>query len=928
MSHRLKILSEDFIEKVSRIIAGYLSEKELLKFIDLLKKEMSNNYFTYHSESNLLRIINSAYNPVTFINECIKYPVYIFYLVKISANSNYLTDIIVSSPGLFYLLSNSAFLECRLNEEDFAADVHRTVGLHQDFQSKINCLRLIKKREMLRIALRDLDNSAKLADTAQQLSLLSRVLLAELFQLCYAGTLLNNNIKKPGAEYCIISLGKLGGKELNYSSDVDIIVFYEPVVKTLKIDYEEILIQAVHLFIKSAGSNTGKGFLYRIDLRLRPYGKSSSICGNINDYLNYYEARGEDWERQMLIKMDYICGSPALYDKFSGYLQPFIYPRALSEGPLKMIAKMKAAIEKHNKNERDIKNSSGGIRDIEFSIQALQMLNGGFIKELRTGNSLKAIEFLKEYKLLTVEEAGALSNAYVFYRKIEHFLQLLNNTQTHTIPESGEVLDLLSFFMGYPNTAKFTKSVNDSRKDIRTIFNSITGQNKISTYDEQIERINFRHPEKFTKDLEYLEKGVGLLGNKQFDSEMINSFQTIKPYFIKYLQTSPRPDVTVTNFTRLIRNAKLPSIWYKAFSDLDFFKKILAICTYSQTAIDLCSEDRDLRDFLFTKKVFEPASRLAMHNISTRKILFVLAVQLSLKMIKPETLCRLLSLFIYRKIEETILSYKDDIDFNNFAVAAMGSLGNKEITFFSDLDLLFISNTSFYEQSQLFFTEVLKSIKKELAPFAIDCRLRPEGKNSQLSWNDEEYIKYIKTRAAVWEFQSLCKISFICGNKDIFDNIKKAAGIRINGFDADFVKDEITRMRKKMYGPSFESKNEFELKYAGGGILDIDFFAQYLMLTEGRYAMLTGLSHYNVLQALLKGKKNKSKFEILARNYLSLKYINLYFQNIYNKKCKLDTNDMLAALMLQKYTGIESRILYEEIKKMLSADVLLLTELT
>ena len=928
MSQRLKILSQDFTEKVSRIIAGYLTEKEFMQFINLLKEEMGKNFFTYHSESNLLRIINSAYNPVTFINECIKYPVYIFYLVKISANSNYLTDIIVSSPGLFYLLSNSTFLENRLNEEDFSSDVHRTVGLHKDFQSKINSLRIIKKREMLRIALRDLHNSATLPDTAQQLSLLSKVLLAELFGLCYAETLQNNNIKKTGAEYCIISLGKLGGRELNYSSDVDIIVFYRPAAGTSKIDFQEILVQAVRLFIQSAGSNTGKGFLYRIDLRLRPYGKSSSICGNINDYLNYYEARGEDWERQMLIKTDYLCGSPALFQKFSGYLQPFIYPRALSEGPLKMIAKMKTAIERHNKNERDIKNSSGGIRDVEFSIQALQILNGGFIKELRTGNSLNAIESLKKNNLLTSEEAGTLSSKYIFYRKIEHFLQLMNNTQTHTIPESGEILDLLSFFMGYPNTAKFIKTVNDSKKDIRTIFNSITGQNKVSSYDELIEKINFRHPEKFTKDLEYLEKGIGLLGNKQFDSEMINSFQTIKPYFIKYLQTSPRPDITVSNFTRLIRNAKLPSIWYKAFSDFEFFKKILTICTYSQTAIDLCSEDRDLRDFLFTKKIFEPASRLALHNISTKKFLFVLAVQLSLKLIKPETFCRLLSLFIYRKIENTVSAYKDDIDFNNFTVAAMGSLGNKEITFFSDLDLLFISNSVFYEQSQLFFTEVLASIKKELSPFAIDCRLRPEGKSSQLSWNDAEYIKYIKTRAAVWEFQSLCKISFICGNKDIFNNIKKAAEVRINGYNEGFVKDEIAKMRKKMAGTSFDTETEIELKYKNGGILDIDFFAQYLMLTEGRFARLTGLSHYNILQALSKDKKNRNKFELLAGNYLSLKYINLYFQNIYNRKCKLDTSDTLTAFMMQKYTGIESGIFYDKIKKMLSADEKLLTELT
>ncbi|MDP4116172.1 MAG: hypothetical protein Q8903_08555 [Bacteroidota bacterium] len=928
MSLRVKILSEDFTQKVSKIIAGFLSQKEYTTFINLLENEIRNNYFTFFSESNLLRLLNSAYSPVAFINECVKYPVYIFYLVKISINSNYLTDIIVSNPGSLYLLSNSSFLSSRLEEQEFQDLVSKTADLHKDFTAKVNSLRLIKKRELLRIALRDQNNASTLQETAAQLSILAKTILAELFNLCHKEILLKYNIKKTNAEYNVISLGKLGGKELNYSSDVDIIVCYETSSKTGKIDFEKILTETIYLFIESAATNTGHGFLYRIDLRLRPYGRSSSLCGNVNDYLNYYEARGEDWERQMLIKMDFLCGSSKLYEKFAGYLQPFIYPRALASSPLKQIAKMKSAIEKHNKNERDIKNSSGGIRDIEFSVQALQLLNGGYSKDLRCTNTLDSITLLENHKLLTSEEADILQSSYIFYRRIEHFLQLMNDTQTHTIPETGETLEKLTFFMGYPTISKFYKAVDDSRKSVKKIFNSITGQNKSNTYDEQIEKIKFIHPAKIIKDLEYLEKGIGLLGNKQFDTEMLNTFQTIKPHFIKYLTTSPRPDITVANFTRLIRNAKLPSIWYRGFSDTDYFKKILTVCTYSQLAIDLCAEDKDLRDFLFTKKVFEPAAQLVYQNISTKKILFVLAVQLSLKMIKPEKFCQLLYLCICKKIEKTILTFKDGVNSSNYTVAALGTLGNKEITFFSDLDLLFISSSDFYDKSQAFFAEVLKTLKNELYPFTIDCRLRPEGKNSPLAWADNDYIKYIKTRAVVWEFQSLCKISFVCGSKTIFTNIKEAAANRISNFDGSYLKEEISKMRLKMQRPGSGDNAELDLKHIKGGILDTDFSTQYLMLSENKYLTLAGYSHYNILRALSKDKKNANKFEILASNYLSLKYINLYFQNIYNKKCKLNTNDAHTAELLKKYLGIDSSSFYEEVNKMLSYNSELLNEIT
>ncbi len=165
---------------------------------------------------------------------------------------------------------------------------------------------------------------------------------------------------------------------MNYSSDIDLVAFYDKnSFINKKVYYNQILSETILLFIETASKKTGSGFLYRVDFRLRPDGRNAPLCGSYLEYLRYYEMRGEDWERQMLIKANYLCGSKSLYNKFSDYISRFIYPTSFSASPIEQIKKLKSNIEKRNKSDENIKLVSGGIRDIEFSLQALQLLNGG-----------------------------------------------------------------------------------------------------------------------------------------------------------------------------------------------------------------------------------------------------------------------------------------------------------------------------------------------------------------------------------------------------------------------------------------------------------------------------------------------------------------------------------------------------------------------
>ena len=236
------------------------------------------------------------------------------------------------------------------------------------------------------------------------------------------------------------------------------------------------LSETIQLFLEKCNSSEA-GSLYRIDLRLRPDGKSSSVCRSLQEYLDYYESRGSDWERQMLIKAGFLGGDEKLFAQFIKYIDRFVYPAAHFASPLEQMKKLRKIIERDSE-EANIKLIPGGIRDIEFTVQALQLLNGGKDESIKTGNTLTALEKLNRAKLLTESETKFLKDAYVLYRQIEHFLQLMNNTQTHTIPESGEIAEKLSSYLGFKTLNEFKEKVKELRKEVRSIYNSVIGESK------------------------------------------------------------------------------------------------------------------------------------------------------------------------------------------------------------------------------------------------------------------------------------------------------------------------------------------------------------------------------------------------------------------------------------------------------------------
>ncbi|MHB8931546.1 MAG: [protein-PII] uridylyltransferase family protein, partial [Melioribacteraceae bacterium] len=894
-----------FVNKLVELTEGAISSNIFENVLILLEKQASNYYFSSSSEANLIRIFSSIYDRTFFFQEISSFPHHGEILIAISASSNYLTDIVVRNPEYLYQLFDQDYLSKILDYEFLKKEIEG-VERFKSFNAKTNFLRQFKKRFILKIGLVDILGIDELVSITAQLSLLAKLINAELFNICYKEILNKYNIENVDQKYCLCSLGKLGGNELNYSSDVDLILFYDfngTVTKTQK-EYFEILSEAAQLFIKSASAITDHGYIYRIDFRLRPDGKFSPLCKTLSDYTKYYETRGEDWERQMLIKLNFICGDMLLFRQFEEFIHPYVYPSSFSHSIKDKIKQMKLNIERQNKEKENVKTFSGGIRDIEFAVQTLQLINGGRIKSLRNGNTLNAIAILTEQKLLKKKESVLLSKSYIFYRHIEHLLQLMNDTQTHIIPDNKEFLNKLVVFTKMKSIEDFQVHLRTYRKEVRIIYENILKTDKRGEILQS--KIRFRNSVTAEKNILYLRSGIGLINKKEFDTRTIELFDLVEPNLLKHLKKTPAPDLTLNNFVKVIRSTKFPSIWYNEFTNEQFLKNFLRICNYSQKAIDIISTGGQNEEFFLSRKVFNKHSD-DLSEYSATELILSLSVQFALGLISQNRVSHILTLFVSQKIKSLL----DEINLPyNFFIGGLGSFGSGNMNFASDIDLIIVADdVEGHPDIQKDFQKFLTYAGQILKPFEIDFKLRPEGKKSPLVWGINNYALYMDKRARVWEFQSLLKLNFIYGDEKLFDEFSKALLNKTGELNPETVRKEIKQMYLSILSQTIHiSDGGFDIKKGRGGLLTVDFILQSLCLVNNKiYNKCMSKSNYEIF-SLLRKIKYEPDLASLKSNYLFLKETEIAIQNIFNKNSAIlhaseESKFILSNFLKSKSTG-------------------------
>ncbi len=406
--------------------------------------------------NNLERFVRAARNPIGLGALFERDPRILPTLLQIFAASQYLSDLLATDPESLDLLRLSEGQESsrqsmidELTAEIFALE-HETAVMR--------ALRRFKRRETLRIAYGDIIREQSLRAVTMQISFLADAVLEAALQAARRKYHTQRGVpRRPDgrpARFVVLALGKLGGLELNYSSDIDLIFLCDGEGTTdgpRPIPNIEFFGLVARELVRMLTEKTELGSVYRVDMRLRPEGSRGPMVMDAGNALAYYDTRGRTWERQAYIKARPAAGELALGREFLDALTPWVFRRYLSHADISGVKALKRRIERisHGAAARDVKTGHGGIRDIEFVIQFLQLLNGGDLPELRTGNTLEAIARLEQVGCLANSERSILEENYTFLRRIEHRLQIMLDLQTHLLPEGHDDLRKLALRMGY-----------------------------------------------------------------------------------------------------------------------------------------------------------------------------------------------------------------------------------------------------------------------------------------------------------------------------------------------------------------------------------------------------------------------------------------------------------------------------------------------
>lgn len=715
-----------------------------------------------------------------------------------------------------------------------------------DLGAALPHLREFKQREMLRIAGRDLARLGKLPEIVQEISDVADVCLDAVWQVCYrqlAGRYGQPWHQDAGGQWqptagCVLGMGKLGGQELNYSSDVDVIFAYSEegsVFKELPVKGEpsqsaltnhQFFNRLAEAFIAEVSRMAPEGVLYRIDLRLRPEGDAGPLSRSLAGYENYYAQWGQTWERMMLIKARGVAGDATLAAEFLELIQPFRYPRSINESVPREVVAMKGRIEnevvKADELERNVKLGRGGIREIEFVVQAQQLLRAGRQPFLQGAQTLPLLAKLVQYELLSAGESKMLAEAYCFLRDVEHRLQMEDNLQTHTIPSDRPARERLARLMGFPALGEFESARLAHTGNVRRIFDRLLKADAqegeaASPFPRQFEGAEaewkkllaehaFKDVDKAFRVLREFVEGPGYIHvsprTSQLAHELLPKLFALCPQprsgvstadSLKPAQTANAPlsdpDRVVTRLDSFISAYGARSTLFELWNrNPAIFELLVLLFDRSEFLAELAIRTPDLVDELVIsgrlrqRKSAEETLRDLRHGLADedQRLWLRRYHQAELMRIGLRDILGLADFEQYLTelsgLADACLQYalevvlrKQKLKTPPLVIIGLGKLGGAEIDYGSDLDVLFVAdsrakNLSGLGSLALEVLDLLSARTEQGVVFRTDARLRPDGEKGLLVNKLSAYEEYYRQRGQLWEIQSLTRTRPVAGD--------------------------------------------------------------------------------------------------------------------------------------------------------------------
>lgn len=772
-------------------------------------------------------------------------------LVSLFSGSEVMSERLIANPEWISEIFNLEKLKYKRESEGLSYDINQQISPlieAREFSKALSSVRIFKQKEMLRIAVRDLSGLASIEDILEEISSLADLCLDSVYEILWAQLTERYGVpyhkdfsgKWIPTGFAVIGLGKLGGRELNYSSDIDVIFVYTEEGKvfskppdsatdsTKGMMNHQFFIRLAEAFVSEVSNSAPEGRLYRIDLRLRPEGKAGALVRSLESYENFYAQYGQTWERMMLIKARGVAGNQQLAHEFIETIQPFRFPRSVSERVLNIIAEMKERIEnevvKSGELNRNIKLGRGGIREIEFIVQMHQLIYGGKIPFIQEANTLACLRKLSMYDLMTREETNALEEAYCFLRKLEHRLQMEQELQTHTLPTDKEYRHRLAKLMGFNDVKTFTAALRSYTSTVRNIYRKYfkikktkrklfypdTFDGKEQEWIEILKVHKFREPAQALKILKEFVNGPGYVHIPRRTIEVAMGLVARllqlcpSPYGdsenikIKRLENVPGPvkrpilsdpDRVVARLDNFVSVYGARSILYETFeANPSFFELLLLLFDRSEFLAETAIRTPDLvEDLVLTgrlnrsKSAEEVLEELNYGLNDEDQYLWLRKYHQAERMrIGLRDILGLADfdqcLLELSALAEACLQYASEVIFKKykfttppFCIIGMGKLGGQEIDYGSDLDVVFVAPTGVVEIHKLqpVAAEIMDLLNRSTAEgivFKIDARLRPDGEKGLLVNTIDAYEEYYRKRAQLWEIQSLTRSRAVAGD--------------------------------------------------------------------------------------------------------------------------------------------------------------------
>lgn len=840
----------------------------------------------------LERFLDATFSPQTQRDLMAAMPRYLELIVTLFDQSHYLTDIACRNPEFMTWLWQEAELDRTRTRNEMVDELLQQMRAFDSFEARCASMRRYKRREFLRIAARDVFAHAPLPGLVKDLTNLAEAGLAAAIE---AGEEeLHRRYGRPRAEragggestFVVLGLGKLGGRELNFSSDIDLIFVYSEEGQTSggesgALANSEYFSKLGERIIKALHEVTDEGHVFRVDMRLRPYGRTGPLAVSIDTAIDYYERAGQAWERQALIKTRPVAGDLDLGRAFIRRTRPFVFPRYFDDETLEDIREVKqqmeAQIRERGETELEVKLGRGGIRDIEFTVQMLQMLNGGRIPALRLTNTLDTIKVLGRCDILRPFEADTLTRNYMFMRRVEHRLQIEGSQQRHALPAQADALDVLARRLGYAAGASFLAEYRDRADGTREILERFLASkgaghlwvtdllNPQSEGDAAVRRLaamGFHDPAKARQEVLSLSMGPA---ERPHTLYVRQRFAAVTPTLLKALAQAPDPDATLLRLAGLLTNLRAPGAIFEILhSNPQLCGYLVRLVANSEFLTELLMRDPGLFDTMGASsalersptrleqeerlgdllRAYDPEAapfrfvsgelvRIGMRDLFTN--LGVRELGEELTQVAEVCLAHVLDRARARVVERFGETQAE------FAVLGLGKLGGRELGYGSDLDLVFVFDDAPESESAVspgeYFaalaSQTLRTLKEPTRYgilYDVDARLRPDGNKGVLAVNAGRLREYYLNEAQAWERLALMKARAVAGDTGFMQRMDALA--RDLAFGRPLSPEDlahIDEIRRKIAA----SATPLDVKKDEGGIVELEFAVRLLQL---RYA--------------------------------------------------------------------------------------------